>query len=72
MMYHLGYCRLTEVAVEKASELCPDGNENVLSVVTGMRSPSYCIYGRGLFTMAFNPMVMPTVARRETPACAPE
>ena len=57
-MYHFGYERLTEVAVAKAVEVCPEGNEGLppfaFLVISG-----YVMYGLSRFIEYFMAFVIP-------------
>ena len=60
MKYHSGYDRLTEVAVENAADVCPDGKEGLMTSIFLVIS-AYFSKGRSRFMLYFKAVEIPKV-----------
>lgn len=68
--YHFGNEILSDVAVAKASEVCPEGNDGLPACVTFSKY-GYVTNGRGRLIEYFSAVVMPAETNKDTPMYIP-
>lgn len=68
--YHFGNAILTDVAVAKASEVCPEGNDGLPACVDFSKY-EYVTNGRGRLIEYFNPVEIPAATNNDAPMYIP-